>query len=52
MLGDGVAFLAELLRGEMTLRFVLDTIVLVALAGGVFAYYFGSVDRRDRRDVA
>lgn len=46
LLGDATWFVADLLRGELTLPFVLKTAVLVVLAGGVFAYYLGGI-RRD-----
>lgn len=39
LLGDVVAFLAWLLRGDLTLRFVLQVITLLVLAGGVMRYY-------------
>jgi Domain of unknown function (DUF5671) len=39
VLMDGIWFLNALLRGELTVKFVLDSLVLLALGGGVFAYY-------------
>lgn len=39
LLGDVVAFLAWLLRGELTVRFVLQVLTLAVLAGGVMRYY-------------
>jgi hypothetical protein len=54
LIGDAVAFLAGFLQGDLTGRFVLKALVLVVLAGGVFAYYLASVRgeatdlRRDR----
>jgi len=39
LLGDVVAFLAWLLRGDLTLRFVLQVLTLLVLAGGVMRYY-------------
>ena len=40
---DGIWFLNALLRGELTLKFVLDSLVLLALGGGVFAYYLNGL---------
>jgi Domain of unknown function (DUF5671) len=39
VLGDGIFFLYALLRGELTIKFVLDSLVLLVIGGGVFAYY-------------
>lgn len=43
ILGDGIWFLEEFLRGELTVRFALKSLVLLVLAGGVFAYYLSSM---------
>ncbi len=43
VLMDAIWFLNALLRGELTLRFVLDSLVLLALGGGVFAYYINGL---------
>lgn len=40
---DGIWFLEALLRGEITIRFLLDSLVLLVLGGGVFAYYLGGL---------
>jgi hypothetical protein len=39
VLMDGIWFLNALLRGELTVKFVLDELVLLMLGGGVFGYY-------------
>lgn len=39
VIGDLVTFLAYFLRGELTVRFVLKVLAVLALAGGVFWYY-------------
>jgi len=39
VLGDAIWFLAEFLRGELTTKFVLHSLVLIGIGGGVFAYY-------------
>jgi hypothetical protein len=43
VLMDGIWFLNALLRGELTVKFVLDSLVLLALGGGVFAYYLNGL---------
>ena len=50
MIGDIVTFLAFYLRGEFTARFVAKVAVTLAISGGVFWYYLGSL--RDTRKVA
>jgi len=40
---DGIWFLNALLRGELTVKFVLDSLVLLALGGGVFVYYLNGL---------
>jgi hypothetical protein len=39
-MGDLIAALTFLLRGELTSRFVAKCLVVLALSGGVFSYYF------------
>lgn len=41
---DGIWFIQALIRGELTTRFVLDSLVLLVLGGGVFAYYLATMD--------
>lgn len=48
VLMDGIWFLSAFLRGEITTRFVLDTLVLLLIGGGVFSYYFSGL--RPRHD--
>lgn len=43
VIGDGIWFLGAFLRGELTVRFVLDSLVLAVLGGGVFAYYLATL---------
>ena len=38
-LSDGIFFVSEFLRGDLTAQFILNTTVIVGLGGGVFAYY-------------
>jgi hypothetical protein len=42
-IGDMVAFVEYLLRGQVTARFAAKVIVVLALAGGVFWFYLRSV---------
>lgn len=39
LIGDLVTFLSFLLRGELTVRFVLKVLAVLVIAGGVFWYY-------------
>ena len=41
---DAVWFIQALIRGELTLRFILDSLVLLVLGGGVFAYYLKTME--------
>jgi hypothetical protein len=49
--GDLIAALAYLLRGELTSRFLLKSLVVLALSGGVFYYYFGGLRKTDATDA-
>lgn len=44
VLSDAIWFIEALLRGELTMRFLLDSLVLAVLGGGVFAYYLSTID--------
>jgi hypothetical protein len=46
-MGDLIAALAYLLRGELTSRFLAKSLVVLALSGGVFYYYFGGLRKTD-----
>jgi hypothetical protein len=46
-MGDLIAVLTHLLRGEFTARFVLKALVVLALSGGVVTYYFSGLRRAD-----
>ncbi len=46
-MGDLIAALAFLLRGEVTSRFVAKSLVVLLLSGGVFFYYFGGLRRTE-----
>jgi hypothetical protein len=46
VLGDGIWFIQAFLSGNLTIRFILDSLVLLALGGGVFVYYLTSLQRR------
>ena len=45
VLSDGIWFLAAFLQGQLTIRFVLDSLVLLVLGGGVFAYYLSGLQK-------
>ena len=47
LMGDLIAVLSHLLRGELTSRFVLKAFVVLALSGGVFFHYFSGLRRTD-----
>jgi hypothetical protein len=38
-LSDGIFFVSAFLQGTLTTQFILNTIVVIGLGGGVFAYY-------------
>lgn len=46
MLADLIAFLTELLQGGLTPRFLAKDAVVLVIAGGVFWYYMGAVQRK------
>ncbi len=47
MMGDLIAALGYLLRGELTSRFVAKACVVLAISGGVFIYYFAGLRKTD-----
>jgi hypothetical protein len=44
VIGDGVWFIQALIQGELTARFLLDSLVLLVLGGGIFAYYLTTME--------
>lgn len=50
VLGDLITFLTYFLRGELTGRFVAKVIVVLVVSGGIFWYYFGSLQKHWPRD--
>ncbi len=46
VVGDLVAFVSHFLNGGLTARFLLDVLVVLLLAGGVFAYYLPALVRQ------
>lgn len=44
VVGDGIWFLQALLLGELTVRFILDSLVLLVLGGGIFWYYMATIN--------
>jgi Domain of unknown function (DUF5671) len=45
VIGDLITFLNYFLRGELTARFVAKVAVVLVIAGGVFWYYLGSLQK-------
>jgi hypothetical protein len=45
VIGDLITFLTYLLRGDLTARFVAKVAVVLVIAGGVFWYYIGSMQK-------
>lgn len=50
-MGDLIAALTTLLRGEITSRFLAKAFVALVISGGVFFYYFAGVRKTDRAQV-
>jgi hypothetical protein len=44
LLFDAAWVIEAVIRGELTLRFVLDSLVLLVLGGGVFVYYLRTME--------
>jgi hypothetical protein len=47
LIGDGIWLLASFLTGAVTTAFVVKCLVVLAITGGTFAYYLGSVRATD-----
>lgn len=45
VIGDLITFLAYLIDGELTVRFALKVLSVLAIAGGVFGFYFAEMRR-------
>ncbi len=45
VVGDLITFLTYFLRGELTARFVAKVAVVLVIAGGIFWYYMGSLQK-------
>ena len=48
IIGDLIAVLSSLLSGELTTRFVLKAFTILAIAGSIFGYYLGSLQREEK----
>lgn len=48
VLCDLIAFLTHFLQGELTARFVAKDTVVLIIAGGVFWYYMGAVQKKTK----
>jgi hypothetical protein len=45
VIGDLITFLTYFLRGELTARFILKSLTVLAIAGSIFWYYLGFLKR-------
>jgi hypothetical protein len=43
LLGDAIYFLQNFLHGDLTVRCILDTLVLFGIVGSIFAYYLATL---------
>ena len=50
LIGDVIALLNALLKGELPTRFVLKVLVVGAIAGTAFGYYLGQLRRDEARE--
>ena len=50
-IGDLIAALTFLLRGEITSRFLAKAFVVLVISGGVLSYYFGGLRRSEESEV-
>lgn len=47
VIGDLISLIYNLLSGELTLRFLLKSAIVAAIAGGIFGYYFWTMKADD-----
>ncbi|MEM7661266.1 MAG: DUF5671 domain-containing protein [Pseudomonadota bacterium] len=52
LVGDGISLLTSFLSGDATLRFVLKSVVVAAIAGGIFVYFIRDAEQGDEIDQA
>ncbi|MGA7921451.1 MAG: DUF5671 domain-containing protein [Candidatus Acidiferrales bacterium] len=52
LIGDLIAALTYLLRGEITPRFLAKAFVILVLSGGVFYYYFGGLRKSEGQQTS
>ena len=52
MIADLIWFLDYFLTGELTLRFLMKSGTVMAICGAIFAYYLGSLRRKEPSDEA
>ncbi|MBM3423591.1 MAG: hypothetical protein FJY09_10185 [Chlorobi bacterium] len=48
LMGDLISLLYNFLGGELTLRFILKSLVVGAIAGTLFIYYFGGLRQEEK----
>ncbi len=47
LVGDAISLVYNFLSGELTTRFLLKSLVIAAIAGGIFVYFFGDAEKGD-----
>jgi hypothetical protein len=48
LMGDLINFIFNLLEGDLPIRFVLKSVTVAVIAGGIFGYYFLGLSREER----
>jgi hypothetical protein len=48
LMGDLISLIFNFLEGDLSTRFVLKSFVVAMIAGGIFGYYFLSLNREER----
>ena len=51
LVGDAISLVYNLLEGDLTLRFVLKSIVVAMIAGAIFIYLIRDAESGDREDA-
>ncbi|KCZ91697.1 DUF5671 domain-containing protein [Hyphomonas johnsonii] len=51
LVGDGMSLVYNFLGGDLTVRFVLKSLVVAVIAGAIFTYFIGNAEKGDKGDV-
>ena len=51
LVGDGMSLVYNFLGGDLTVRFVLKSLVVAVIAGAIFTYFIGDAEKGDQGDV-